>query len=130
MMAFSWQDAEKIDVKKVMLFGETCEVNGVAIRWLSKAALDADGNPQYGLRHFTVEPGAEIPMHNHSYHQTVYILSGQFECATGSKKDGSVTETRVCGPGDVVYSPGLEPHAMKNLSSTEPATFLCCIATV
>jgi hypothetical protein len=36
----------------------------------------------------------------------------------------------VCGSGDFIYVPSLEPHGMKNISDTEPATFLCCICNV
>jgi len=36
----------------------------------------------------------------------------------------------VSGPGDFIYIPSLEPHGMKNISDTETATFLCCIANV
>ena len=130
MKAFAWQDVDGIKVDKIMFLGEPREVKGITIRWLSKAGADANGNPKYGLRHFTAEPGGEIPIHSHAYHQTVYILTGQFECWSGDPENGRITETRICGPGDVVFSPSMDPHGMKNLSDTDPATFLCCIGTI
>ena len=130
MQVFPWQSIEGVEVKEVVLSGEARKVNGVMIRWLSRVDVDDDGSRVYGLRHFSVAPGAQIPMHNHVYHQTVYILSGEFECQRGAPESGDVSETRICGCGDVIYSPSMEPHAMINISSTEPATFLCCIATV
>jgi uncharacterized RmlC-like cupin family protein len=60
----------------------------------------------------------------------MYILSGRFECRRYDSETDRPLESVVCGPGDAVYIPSLEPHGMKNLSDTEPATFLCCICNV
>jgi quercetin dioxygenase-like cupin family protein len=38
------------------------------------------GYSEYGHRLFTAGPDGEIPIHNYFYVQTMYILSGQFEC--------------------------------------------------
>jgi quercetin dioxygenase-like cupin family protein len=82
------------------------------------------------LRFFTAQPAGEIPIHNHFYHQTMYIVSGQFECHQYDAETDKAVKTFTCGPGDSIYIPSLEPHGMKNLSDTEPATFLCCICNV
>jgi quercetin dioxygenase-like cupin family protein len=108
---------------------EPVEVKGVSIRWLSKGDIQAGGAPGYGLRYFTIAPGGEIPRHDHAYAQTMYILSGEFECRQFDRETGDLTDKRICRPGDVVYIPGFEPHGMRNTSSTEPGTFLCCICT-
>ena len=56
------------------LFGfEQKDVVGTSIRWLSRSGDDGTGNPEYGLRYFTIQPGGEIPIHNHFYHQTMYF---------------------------------------------------------
>jgi mannose-6-phosphate isomerase-like protein (cupin superfamily) len=34
------------------------------------------------------------------------------------------------GPNDFVFVPSMEPHSIRNLSDTESAAFLCCIANV
>ena len=60
----------------------------------------------------------------------MYILSGQFECYQYNADTDEVVQKKICGPGDAIYIPSLEPHGMKNLSTTEPATFLCCICNV
>ncbi len=59
---------------------EQLDVIGTSIRWLSQHGEDENGIPEYGLRFFTIQPGGQIPIHNHFYHQTMYILSGEFEC--------------------------------------------------
>ena len=41
-----------------------------------------------------------------------------------------MVKKEVCGPGDAIYVPSMQPHGMKNLSDTDPATFLCCICNV
>jgi quercetin dioxygenase-like cupin family protein len=105
-------------------------VTGISVRWLSRHGDDGSGYPEYGLRHFTARPGGEIPIHNHFYHQTMYILSGRFECYQYDPDSGRPLKSVVCGPGDVVYVPSMEAHGMKNLSDVESAEFLCCICNV
>ncbi|MGQ9858147.1 MAG: cupin domain-containing protein [Thermodesulfobacteriota bacterium] len=117
--------------KKIETFpykGEQLEVKDVRIRWLSQAGPQED--PQYGLRFFTIGPKGEIPIHNHLYHQTMYILSGRLRCSCYDPKTDEVKQERELGPNDLVYIPSMEPHSLRNLSDTEPATFLCCIANV
>jgi len=53
------------------------EVKDVWIRWLTQAG--PGDSPEYGLRFFTVGPGGHIPIHNHFYVQTMYILSGRMK---------------------------------------------------
>ena len=123
-------DVEAVRIETFPYRGKQYEVKGISVRWLSKHGDDGTGYPEYGLRHFTAEPGGQIPIHNHFYHQTMYILSGRFECYRYDSATDEPAERAVCGPGDVIYIPSLEPHGMKNLSDTEPATFLCCICNV
>jgi len=79
MEILSWKDKEDVEIKKFPYRGKQLDVKGISIRWLSKHGDDGMGYPEYGLRFFTAQPGGEIPIHNHFYHQTMYILSGQFE---------------------------------------------------
>jgi quercetin dioxygenase-like cupin family protein len=130
MHVVNWQDCEDVKIDKFPFRGKQHDVMGISIRWLSKHGEDDTGYPEYGLRFFTAQPGGEIPIHNHFYHQTMYILSGQFECYQYNADTDEVVQKKTCGPGDAIYIPSLEPHGMKNLSSTEPATFLCCICNV
>jgi len=74
----SFKDCEGVPIDKFPFKGTQRDVIGTSIRWLSKFGDDGTGNPEYGLRHFTIQPGGEIPVHNHFYHQTMYILNGEF----------------------------------------------------
>jgi quercetin dioxygenase-like cupin family protein len=130
MIAMRASDVENVKVGSVPYKGRSSDAKEVSVRWLSKTGLDSQGGPAYGLRLFTVGPGGEIPIHNHSYVQTMYIVSGQFECWEFSPDSDEMVTRRICGPGDMVYVPSMEPHGMKNLSSTEEGQFLCCICTL
>ena len=104
------------------------EVKDVWIRWLSQ--VGPEGAQEYGLRFFTIGPGGYIPIHNHLYYQTMYILSGRLLVTSYDIKTDEKIEEKIMGPNDLVFVPTMEPHSMKNLSDTENATFLCCIANV
>ena len=80
MEVVHWNDCEDKQIDKFPYKGNKLDVIGTSIRWLSQHGDDGNGIPDYGLRFFTIQPGGQIPIHNHFYHQTMYILSGQFEC--------------------------------------------------
>jgi quercetin dioxygenase-like cupin family protein len=121
---------ERVRIESLEYKGKATAVKDVTVQWLSKSGTDAQGAPAYGLRLFTTGPGGEIPTHSHLYVQTMYILSGRFECWQANPDTDEITERSVVGPGQVVYVPSMEPHGMRNMSATEPATFLCCIGNV
>jgi len=103
-------------------------VRDVGIRWLSQAG--PDDSPEYGLRFFTAGPGGEIPIHNHFYVQTMYILSGRMVVYSYDREtDEQISEWTVA-PNEIIFVPSMEPHRMRNASKTEDATVLCCIANV
>jgi quercetin dioxygenase-like cupin family protein len=108
--------------------GKPLPVKDVWIRWLSQ--VGPNGAAEYGLRFFTIGPGGEIPIHNHLYYQTMYILSGQVRCFRHDHTTDEIVEEKALGPNDFIFIPTLEVHSMKNESSQEPVTFLCCIANV
>lgn len=130
MIARNVGEVEGAGIKEITYKDQVREVKGVTIRWLSKQGRDANGQPEYGLRHFTVDPGGVIPAHNHFYLQTMYIESGTFECFAYDPDTDEVVDSRVCKAGDWVYTAAWEPHGMRNMSDTEPGTFLCCICNV
>jgi quercetin dioxygenase-like cupin family protein len=108
--------------------GKPLPVRDVWIRWLSQAG--PAGAPEYGLRFFTIGPSGEIPIHNHLYYQTMYILSGHVKCMKHDSKTDQVVEEKVLGPNDFIFIPTMEVHSMKNENDKENVTFLCCIANV
>lgn len=108
--------------------GKPYQVKDVWIRWLSQAG--PKDSVEYGLRFFTIGPGGEIPLHNHLYYQTMYILTGHIRCFQHNPETDLVESEKVLGPNDFVFIPTMEVHSMKNESGSEAATFLCCIANV
>jgi quercetin dioxygenase-like cupin family protein len=130
MIAMNAIDVEEVKVGAVRYKISSAEAREVSVRWLSRVGLDAEGSPAYGLRLFTVGPSGEIPIHNHSYVQTMYIVSGQFECWSFDPVTDQIIDKRICGPGDMVYIESMEPHGMRNTSDTASGRFLCCICTL
>jgi quercetin dioxygenase-like cupin family protein len=130
MIAMNSADVENVQVGSVPYRGKSSDAKQVGVRWLSKVGQDAEGSPAYGLRLFTVGPAGEIPIHNHAYVQTMYFISGKFECWAFDPDTDKMVDKRICGPGDMVYIPSQEPHGMRNLSETESGEFLCCICTL
>jgi quercetin dioxygenase-like cupin family protein len=129
MNVLNFKDCEDVKIDKFPFKGEQREVIGTSIRWLSRHGDDGTGYPEYGLRYFTMQPGGEIPIHNHFYHQTMYILSGKCECYQYDMQTEEKVQTKVTESGDFIYIPSMEAHGMKNIGD-EPVTFLCCIANV
>lgn len=129
MHTIHWKECEDKKIEKFPYRGKMNEVVGTSIRWLSKHGDDGNGYPDYGLRFFTIQPGGQIPIHGHFYHQTMFILEGEFECWEFDPQSDEIKETKVCGAGTSIYIPSMAPHGMKNIGQ-EPATFLCCICNV
>lgn len=125
-------NAKEVKAKQIENFpykGKPYEVKEVWIKWLSQAGPDRS-SPDYGLRFFTVGPKGEIPIHNHFYVQTMYMLRGNLVVyAHNPETDAKVMEKKI-GPDDFVFVPTMEPHSMVNPSESEEAAFLCCIANV
>jgi len=130
MEAIKATDVTAVKIHKFPYKGTLLDVKGISVRWLSKFGDDGHGYPDYGLRLFTAAPGGEIPIHNHFYHQTMYILSGSFECWKFDVQTDQLAEKVICPAATSIYIPSMEPHGMRNLSQTEEATFLCCICNV
>ncbi len=130
MIVHSYAEVEKTQINSIGYKGKELPVKEVSVQWVSKAGQDSSGAPAYGLRLFTIGPGGEIPVHNHFYVQTMFILTGEFECYEFDPNTDEIAEKRICGPGDVIYVASMEPHGMRNTSDSEEGTFLCCICNV
>ncbi|MEW5910541.1 MAG: cupin domain-containing protein [Thermodesulfobacteriota bacterium] len=129
MKIASYKEYEEKKIEKFPFKEEMRPVIGTRIRWLSQYGDDGTGYPEYGLRYFTIEPGGEIPIHNHFYHQTMFILKGEAECFQYDYETEAVCFQKKAGEGDFIYVPSMEPHGMKNIGNG-PLAFLCCIANV
>ncbi len=121
----------EIQEKKIETYpyrGKPLPVKETFIRWLSQAG--PKDSPEYGLRFFTLGPCGEIPIHKHQYYQTMFILSGQLAVAAYDAETDALTEEKTMAKDDFVFVPSMEPHGIRNLSTSEPATFLCCIGVI
>jgi hypothetical protein len=78
MEVLNWKNSEQIKIDKHS--GKSYDVKAIRVSWLSRFGKDDMGYSEYGHRLFTAGPDGEIPIHNYFYVQTMYILSGQFEC--------------------------------------------------
>lgn len=129
MEIFNAKDKGGTRIESYPYKGRPLPVKNVKITWLSQAGPDKE-SPEYGLRFFTVGPGGDIPIHQHLYVQTMYILSGQLLVASHDPETDQMAEKKMVGPNDLVFVPSMEPHSMRNTSNSEEATFLCCIANI
>ena len=128
MEVFNAMDREQSKIETFPYKDKPLKVKDVHICWLSQAG--PEDSPDYGLRLFSIGPGGEIPIHNHFYVQTMYMLSGHLSVFSHDHESDEVKEERSAGPNDVIFVPSMEPHSMKNTSTAESAAFLCCIANV
>lgn len=128
MIVINVNDRKDAKIETFPYKGKALEVKDVWIRWLSQ--VGPEGAPEYGLRFFTIGPAGEIPIHNHFYYQTMYILSGRVLMTSYSLETDEKVEEKVMGSNDIVFVPTLEPHSIKNLSDIDNVHFLCCIANV
>ena len=78
-----------------------------------------DGNPNYYVRYFRVEPGGQTSLDQHEHDHGVFILHGRTEVLLGE-------ETFQLEPQDIVYVPGMEVHQFRAVGP-EPLGFLCIV---
>lgn len=118
-----------VDEKQILVFpykGKENKVLNTTIKWLTQCCDPQ--MPSYGLRLFTIGPGGFVPIHNHEYLQTMYILSGKISVTSYTDND-EVREEKILEPNDFAYVPSMQPHSLKNIGD-EPVKFLCCIAVL
>ena len=106
---------------KVQYFEETSQdqvkgVPGVTVRWVINKS---DGAPNFAMRVFDVQPGANTPYHTHPWEHEVFVLAGQ-----GVAK-GANGETPIAY-GTVAYIPPNEEHQFVN-TGDEILRFICLI---
>jgi quercetin dioxygenase-like cupin family protein len=114
-------------VESMTYAGRQRPVSGVEVSWLSQGDVDDCGKAGYGLRLFTMAPKGEIPIHSHAYAQTIYVLSGRFECVAYDPETERVVERCEVGAGESVFVSPWEAHGMRNPSEDQAGRFLCCI---
>jgi quercetin dioxygenase-like cupin family protein len=88
---------------------------------LSKGVLvdEDDGAPNFALRRFTLNPGAEVPKHTNEVEHEQYVLSGEYVV-------GIEGEEHVVSEGDTLLIPAGAVHWYRN-ESDEQGAFLCAV---
>jgi len=92
------------------------EAEGVTVRWLIGAN---EGAPNFYMRLFELQPGAETPWHQHPWEHEVFVLDGE-----GVVK--SEQGEHQLAAGSVVFVPPNEWHQFK-AHPEKPLKFLCLI---
>jgi len=88
---------------------------------LSKGVLldEADGAPNFAMRRFVLDPGAEVPRHRNAVEHEQYVLEGEYVVGV----DG---EEHAVSAGDSLFIPAGAVHWYRNEGS-EPGAFLCAV---
>lgn len=82
-----------IEEKQILDFpykGKKYKVGNTTIKWLTQCCDPQ--MPSYGLRLFTIGPNGYVPIHNHQYIQTMYILTGKISVASYNDNDEVLEE--------------------------------------
>ena len=80
----------------------------------------ADGAPNFAMRVFELGPGGHTPFHTHGFEHEAIILSGDIAVVT---EEGEIRPD----VGDVLLVMPDEKHQFRNMSDTEPASFMCMV---
>lgn len=80
---------------------------------------ESDGAPNFAVRRFTLDPGAEVPKHTNEVEHEQYVLSGEYTVGVGDE------EFQVSA-GDALLIPAGAVHWYRNESSEE-GSFLCAV---
>jgi quercetin dioxygenase-like cupin family protein len=89
---------------------------GVSLRWVIS---EREGAGRFAMRVFDVQPGAEIPLHDHWYEQEMFVLEGEGVACTSD----SETPMR---PGAVLWVAPHERHGFRN-EGGDVLRFICCV---
>ena len=88
---------------------------------LEKGVLISDdhGAPNFAIRRFVLEAGAEVPEHTNEVEHEQYVLEGEYTVGIGN-------EEHEVAAGDSLLIPGGTVHWYRN-EGDEPGAFLCAV---
>ena len=88
---------------------------------LEKGVLidESHGAPNFAIRRFTLEPGAEVPEHTNEVEHEQYVLEGKYVVGIGD-------EEHEVEAGDSLLIPAGTVHWYRNAGG-EPGAFLCAV---
>lgn len=80
---------------------------------------ESDGAPNFAMRRFVLEPGAEVPRHTNAVEHEQYVLEGEYVV-------GIEDEEHVVTPGNSLLIPAGTVHWYRN-EGDERGAFLCVV---
>ena len=88
---------------------------------MEKGVLIADehGAPNFAIRRFELEPGAEVPKHTNEVEHEQYVLEGEYTVGIGE-------EEYPVSAGDSLLIPAGIVHWYRN-EGDEPGAFICAV---
>ncbi|WP_440988608.1 cupin domain-containing protein [Haloarchaeobius baliensis] len=110
------------DPKPVIRRSDAVEYEPVdAADGLSKGVLvdESDGAPNFAIRRFTLDPGAEVPKHTNAVEHEQYVLEGEYVVGIGD-------EEHTVSAGDSLLIPAGVVHWYRNEGDVQGA-FLCAV---
>jgi quercetin dioxygenase-like cupin family protein len=92
---------------------------------LRKGVLVAEehGAPNFAVRRFELDPGAEVPTHTNAVEHEQYVLEGEYVVGIGEGEDAA---EHVVSAGDSLLIPAGVPHWYRN-EGDDPGAFLCAV---
>jgi len=92
-----------------------------AAEGMSKGVLvdESRGAPNFAIRRFELDPGAEVPEHTNEVEHEQYVLAGEYTVGIGDE-EYTVSE------GDSLLIPAGVVHWYRN-EGGEPGAFLCAV---
>ncbi|GAB6879950.1 cupin domain-containing protein [Halorubrum gandharaense] len=108
--------------KPVVKRGEnvTYEPVGAADGMRKGVLLDeTDGAPNFAIRRFELDPGAEVPRHTNAVEHEQYVLQGEYTVGIGE-------EEHVVAAGDSLLIPAGVEHWYRN-DGDEAGAFICAV---
>jgi quercetin dioxygenase-like cupin family protein len=102
--------------------GEDVEYETVdAAEGLAKGVLvgEDEGAPNFAMRRFTLDAGAEVPRHTNEVEHVQYVLAGEYTV-------GIEGDERTVAAGDSLYVPAGAVHWYRN-DGDEQGAFICVV---
>jgi quercetin dioxygenase-like cupin family protein len=92
-----------------------------AAEGMSKGVLidESRGAPNFAIRRFTLDPGAEVPRHTNAVEHEQYVLAGEYVV-------GIEDEEFTVSEGDSLLIPAGVVHWYRN-ESDDPGAFICAV---
>ena len=92
-----------------------------AAEGMAKGVLidESRGAPNFAIRRFTLDPGAEVPKHTNEIEHEQYVLSGEYVV-------GIDDEEYTVSEGDSLLIPAGVVHWYRN-EGDDPGAFLCAV---